>query len=67
MVKMQENNPTYNIQMMMAEPHEEDQSINIVTRSGTVTSAEKDKQPEDDGWVRKVAEKEIDLDLNHAK
>lgn len=72
MKKMQENKaqshqPTQNIQMMRAKPHEEDHNVNTMTRSGMSTGADKGKQPEDEGWVRKVAEKEVDFDLNRAK
>lgn len=65
--KMQPRQPMQNIRMMRAEPHEEDHSINIVTRSGMTIGVDKGKQPETDGWVCKAAEKEIDFDLNHVK
>lgn len=50
--------------MMRFEPHEEDHSINIITRIGMTTGADKGKQPKDDGWVCKVTEKEVYFDLN---
>lgn len=70
--KMQENKtqpqqPTQNLQMVRVKPREEDSNINIVLRSGITTSADKGKQLEEEGWVRKTAEKEVDFDLNHAK
>lgn len=36
--------PTQNIQMMRAEPHEEEPSINIVMRSGITIGEDKGKQ-----------------------
>lgn len=56
-----------NIQMMRVEPYEKDQSINTVLTSGMTIGADKSKQPKEDGWVRKVAEKEVDFDLNQVK
>lgn len=53
--------------MMRVDPCEEEHIINIVTRSGMETGADKGKKLEDDGWVRKVAEKEVDFDLNCTK
>lgn len=53
--------------MMRVEPHKEDQRINIVLRSDMTTSADKGKQPKEDGWVHKANEKEVDFDLNHTK
>jgi len=50
-----------------AEPCEEDQSINILLRSGITIGADKGNQPEEDGWVCKALEKEFDFDLNHTK
>lgn len=52
---------------MRAEPYEENQNINIVLRSGIKTGTDNGKKPEEEGWVRKVAEKEVDFDLNHTK
>ena len=65
--KTQPQQPTQNIQMMRAEPRKEDQSINIVTRSGMTTSEDKGKQPETKGWVCKANEKEVGFDLHKAK
>lgn len=53
--------------MMRVEPHEEDQSINIVLRSGVPTGVDKGTQPKEDKWVCKAVEKEVDFDLNHVK
>lgn len=58
---MQPQKPTQNIQMMRAEPREEDHSTNIVTRSGMDTSVDNRKKLETDGWVCKATEKEIGL------
>lgn len=58
---------TKNIQMMRFEPREEDQCINIILRSGMATDTDKGKQPEEDGWMHKDVEKEVDFDLNRAK
>jgi len=55
---------TQNIQMMRAEPHEENNSVNIVTRSGMATGVDKGKQPETNGRVCKPTEKEIEFDMN---
>lgn len=52
---------------MRAEPREEDQSMNIVLRSGITTGHDKGKQLEEDGWVCKALEKEVGFDLAHAK
>ena len=38
--------PMQNIQMMREESHEEDHSINIITRSGMVIGEDKGSQPE---------------------
>lgn len=53
--------------MIRAEPREEDQSINIVLRSGMMIGVDKRKQPEEDRWVHKSPEKETAFDLNCAK
>lgn len=53
--------------MMSTEPREEDQSMNIVLRSGIMTNDDKGKQPEEDGWVYKAPEKGLGLDLARAK
>lgn len=53
--------------MMRVEPCEEDQNIDIVLRSGIKTGADKGKQPEEEGWLRKVDEKEDNFDLNCTK
>lgn len=55
------------LQMMRVEPHEEDQSVNIVLRSGITNGDDKGKQLKEDGWVWKALEKEVGFDLNHAK
>jgi len=65
--KAQPQQLTQNIKMMRVEPHEEDQSINILLISGMKIGADKGKQPEEDGWVRKATNKEVDFDINHAK
>lgn len=65
--KMQTQHPTYNVHMMMAEPHVKDHNINIVTRSGMAIGGDKGKQPKTDGWVCKVVEKEVGFDLNRFK
>lgn len=64
---MQRQQPKQNTQMMRVEPCEEDQRINIVLRSGMTTGVDKGKKHEEYGWVRKVAEKELDFDLDRAK
>lgn len=64
--KAQPQQPKQDIQMIRVEPCEEDQSVNIVLRSGMLTDVDKGKQPEEDGQVHKVAEKEVDFDLNCA-
>jgi len=65
--KVQPQQLMHNIQMMRVEPREEDQNINIVLRSGITIDANKGKQLEEDGWVHKATEKEVDFDLNCAK
>lgn len=52
--------------MMRVDPCDEDQSINIVISSMT-TGTDKGKQPEEDGWVDKVPEKEYVFNLNCSK
>jgi len=59
--------PTQKLQMMRAEPCEEDPTMNIVSQSGMMTSKDKGKQPEKSEWVRKALEKEVGFDLEHAK
>lgn len=54
-------------QMMMDKPREEDKSINIVLRSGMMTSLVKGKKHEEDKWVCKYLEKEVDFDLTCPK
>lgn len=56
-----------NLQMTMAESYEEDESINITLRSRMMTGTNKSKQFEQEGWVWKVLEKEVDFDLDHTK
>lgn len=51
--------PMHNLQMMRAEPHKEDQSVNIVLRSGMTTHTNKGKNPDEDRWVRKEPKKEV--------
>jgi len=53
--------------MIRAKPCEEDQSVNIVLRSGMMTSTDKGKQPKEEGWVCKAPKKEADFDLDQAK
>lgn len=53
--------------MMRVKPHKEDQSMNIVLRSGIMTGDDKGKQPEEDGWVPKAPEKEFGFHLNPSK
>jgi len=53
--------------MMREKPREEDPNVNIVLRSGMMTSDDKGKQPEEGGWVHKTPEKEVGFDLEHAK
>lgn len=52
---------------MRVELHEEDHSIKIVLRSGMMTSVDRGKDPEEDGWVHKAPAKKSAFDLNHAK
>lgn len=56
-----------NLQVMRAEPREEDQSVNIVLRSGIMTDDDKGKQPKEGGWVCKAPKKEFGFDLECAK
>ena len=65
--KTQPQQPTQNLQMMRVEPRKEDQSINIMLRSGMTTSTDKGKQFEEEGWVYKALKKEAGFDLDHAK
>lgn len=53
--------------MMRVKSREEDQSINILLRSGMTTIVDKGKQPQEEGWVRKSLEKEVGFGLDHAK
>jgi len=53
--------------MMKAKPREEDQSVNIVLRSGMMTGTDKGKQPEEEGLVQKAPEKEAIFDLDRTK
>lgn len=46
-----------NIEMMRLEPQEDGPSVNIVMRSSIATGEDKGKEPEKDGWVRKVVDK----------
>lgn len=46
MLEKKNQQTTQNIQMMRAEPREEDHSINIVMRSGIATGEDKGKQLE---------------------
>lgn len=52
---------------MRAEPCEEDQSINIILRSGMTMGKDKGTQPKEDICVRKAPKKEATFDLNRAK
>jgi len=53
--------------MMRSESCEEDPNVNMVLRSGATTGQDKDKQPEEDTWVRKAPTKEPEFDLELAK
>lgn len=66
---MQENKvqPTQNLQMMRVDPHEEDQSVNIVLRSRITTGDDIGKQLEENGWVCKAPKNEFGFDLNRTK
>lgn len=68
MANMQEKKtrqPTQNLHIMRVEPHEDDQSVNIVTRSGTSTRGDKTegKIPMENTWVRKAREKSIRFNM----
>lgn len=43
--------PTQNIQMMKAEPREEDPNVNMMLRSGATTEEDKGKQLKEDAWL----------------
>jgi len=51
---------------MKAENREEDLNVNIVLWSGIATGGDKGKQPEDNAWVLKALEKEVEFDLERA-
>jgi len=53
--------------MMRARTREEDESVDIVLRSGIMTDDDKGKQPEEDGWAHKAPEKEVGFDLTSMK
>jgi len=53
--------------MMRDDPCEEDQSMNIVLRIRITTADDKEKQPEEDGWVCKALKKEVGFCLACAK
>jgi len=53
--------------MMRVEPREEDPKVNIVLWSGTTTSEDKGKQPEEGEWVRKSLEIETMFYLECAR
>lgn len=59
--------PTQNLQMTRVEPCKEDQSVNTVLRSGRMTSTNKCKKHEEDGWVYKTPKEKVRFDLNHTK
>jgi len=65
--KAQPQQPMQNLLLMRVEPYKEDQSMNIVLRSGITIDDDKVKQPKEDGWVHKAPEKEVGFDLNHTK
>jgi len=53
--------------MMKVEPHEEDPNVNMVLRSGATIGEDKEKQPEEDTWVRKASTKQPEFDLERVK
>ncbi len=65
--KTQPQQPMQNLQIMRDELHKEDQSVNIVLRSGMMTGVDKGKNLEKEGWVHKSPKKELSFDLDHAK
>lgn len=56
-----------NLQMMRAEPRQEDQNVNVVLRSEIKSGDDKGKQPEEDGWVHKGPKKEVGFHLECPK
>jgi len=62
-----QSTPTQNVQMMKAEPHEEDPNVNMVLRSGANTGEDKGKQPGEDTWARKAPVKQPMSDLECTK
>jgi len=61
--KTQTQQRTQNIKMMKSEPDEEDPSVNIVTQIGIAIMEDKGKQPEENVWVRKAADKRVGFDV----
>lgn len=59
--------PTQNVQMMKAEPREEDTNVNMMLRSGAATGEYKGKKPEEDAWVHKTPRKQPEFDLERTK
>ena len=59
--------PTQNLQMMRTEPREEVPNVNIMLRSGMMTSKDKGNQLEEGEWVHKAPEKEVGFDLEHVR
>lgn len=53
--------------MMRAKPCEEDANVNIMLRSGMMTSDDKVKQPKESEWVCKAPEKDVGFDLEHVR
>lgn len=54
MCEKRNKNPPTNIQMMTTEPREDEQHINIVTRSGVATGDDKGKKIVEEIWLRKT-------------
>lgn len=69
MQEKETHQPTLNIKMMRSEMCEDGPSINIVTWSGIATREDKatGKQPKENTWVRKDADKDAEFDLQKVK
>ena len=50
--------PTYNLHMFRARPREEDPKVNVMLKSGTMTSEDKGKQPIEGEFIEKSLGKE---------
>lgn len=59
--KVQPQQPMQNLQMMRAEPRQEDPKLNIVLRSKVTTGDYKGKQSEEDIWVHKAHKRKLVL------